>query len=215
MTNNDKFYETFGVHMTTGVSLCDICDCKEPCRECALYGHGYSHNQYVAPKKFLGPDSLSELINKRGKFKDTKQLILDTLSKESDVFIATAYLYTKNFAIYGIDVSEKWNNVAENSQALAMAYNKGWVNAMMEHEDKYSGGQLWFPVRKRLPGNHQRVLVTITRHDGCKVVRIAEYNSEKMIFNILENSEEWEANEKGLLAWMPLPEPYETDQEVN
>ena len=66
----------------------------------------------------------------------------------------------------------------------------------------------WIPVSERLPEDFQRVLVTIVRYNGDKIVRVAEYYDKKKFFQIKENDEQWEVGEKGLLAWMPLPEPY-------
>ena len=69
----------------------------------------------------------------------------------------------------------------------------------------------WIPVNERLPEDYQRVLVTVVRYNGNKIVRVAEYynrNNGKGTFQIKENDEQWEVGEKGLLAWMPLPESY-------
>lgn len=76
------------------------------------------------------------------------------------------------------------------------------------YEEKPQGE--WIPVSESLPEECQRVLVTIVNYREDKVVRVSEYyNREgKGVFRIKENNEQWEVGEKGLLAWMPLPEPY-------
>lgn len=68
--------------------------------------------------------------------------------------------------------------------------------------------QQWIPVSERLPEDFQRVLVTIVNYEGDKVIRVAEYHNWKGAFQIKENHEQWKVGEKGLLAWMPLPETY-------
>lgn len=71
----------------------------------------------------------------------------------------------------------------------------------------------WIPVSERLPEDYQRVLVTIVNYNGDKVVRVAEYHNKRKRFQIKENDEQWKVGEKGLLAWMPLPEPYKVESE--
>lgn len=38
--------------------------------------------------------------------KDKKQIMLDELSKESEMVVATAYLYAKTFVTYGEDITK-------------------------------------------------------------------------------------------------------------
>ncbi len=134
MTNDEKFYEIFGVHMETGASLCDICECNGPCKKCSLYGHGDDCNQYVEPKEVLR--AVASPSKSFGKDKpvmvNAKQIMLDSLSKESEIVLATAYSYAKNLTTYGINVTEKWNNVLENTREVQAAYSRGYFDALSE-----------------------------------------------------------------------------------
>lgn len=58
--------------------------------------------------------------------------------------------------------------------------------------------QQWIPVTERLPDTNGRYLVTNT-HWGAYEVDL----------NIFFNNQGW-LREKGVVAWMPLPEPYES-----
>lgn len=71
----------------------------------------------------------------------------------------------------------------------------------------------WIPVSEELPEDYQRVLITVVRYDGEKNVRVAKYRSKFKTFDCLENHEQWEVGEEGLLAWQPLPEPYQEEKE--
>lgn len=71
----------------------------------------------------------------------------------------------------------------------------------------------WIPVSEKLPEDYQRVLITVVRYDGEKNVRVAKYRNKFKTFDCLENHEQWEVGEEGLLAWQPLPEPYQEEKE--
>ncbi len=100
-----------------------------------------------------------------------------------------------------INISKMAQNVAEK--------------AIQELRDNGVFVGRWIPIDERLPQEFQRVLITIVNYNGDKVVRVAELHihSWNKVFLVKENYEQWEVGEKGLLAWMPLPEPYTGESE--
>lgn len=58
----------------------------------------------------------------------------------------------------------------------------------------------WIPVTERLPETHDFVLVTTKQKTGQMIMRIGKYNGS-----------EWSTGgaSTNVIAWMPLPEPYE------
>lgn len=67
----------------------------------------------------------------------------------------------------------------------------------------------WIPVSEALPKDMDRLLVTIVRSDGSKRVRSGHYY--KGLFS-MDNGDTWKETDKGILAWMPLIEPYRGDR---
>ena len=63
----------------------------------------------------------------------------------------------------------------------------------------------WIPVSEALPKDMDRLLATIVRSDGSKRVRSGHYY--KGLFS-MDNGDTWNETDKGILAWMPLIEPY-------
>lgn len=54
-----------------------------------------------------------------------KEYMLAKLSEESDMVIATAYVYAVNMRKFGRDVTEKWLTAVTQSMALDEAYVRG------------------------------------------------------------------------------------------
>lgn len=67
--------------------------------------------------------------------KDKKQIMLDELSEEPEMVIATAYLYAKTFVRYGEDITEAWNTAVQQKAILEKAYNNGYSDALKEREE--------------------------------------------------------------------------------
>lgn len=68
--------------------------------------------------------------------KDKKQIMLDELSKEPEMVIATAYLYAKTYTAYGEDITKAWTTATEQQAILERAYNNGYADALKERSMK-------------------------------------------------------------------------------
>lgn len=58
--------------------------------------------------------------------KKYKQALLRELEKEDVAVLGLAYQYAHNMYEYGVDITEKWNTVVENTANLEKAYQKGY-----------------------------------------------------------------------------------------
>ena len=69
--------------------------------------------------------------------------------------------------------------------------------------------QRWIPCSEGLPEHNMLVLITVRRYDNEIVVRSGYYYShgDDSIFHA-DNGNCWKIDDDGLLAWMPLPDPY-------
>ncbi len=65
----------------------------------------------------------------------------------------------------------------------------------------------WIPVSERLPEDNTLVLVTVKVRNRKPKVRSGYYYMDGHFH--IDNGDSWESRDKELLAWMPLPKPYE------
>ena len=60
----------------------------------------------------------------------TKEKLIELLSKEDTMVLSQAYLYAKNLTNYGVDITEKWVTATQNARALERAYREGYYDAL-------------------------------------------------------------------------------------
>lgn len=68
--------------------------------------------------------------------KKAKQEILDEMSKMPPMILLTAYLYSVNFTLLGVDVTKEWKTATEHAKALNAAYRAGYHDALQNLEEK-------------------------------------------------------------------------------
>ena len=65
-----------------------------------------------------------------------KESYIKELAQFDEQTLATALAYARNLKLYGIDVTEKWDTVVEQSEALKNVYNKGYYDAMTHKKER-------------------------------------------------------------------------------
>ena len=79
-------------------------------------------------------------------------------------------------------------------------------------KEAYIPKHIWFSINEKLPEESERVLISVNGKKG-KMVRSATYlgGSSKSFWS--DTGEFWDMNKdkdkNNLIAWMPLPEPYD------
>lgn len=61
---------------------------------------------------------------------DDREVILKLLSEEPIEVLQTAFLYSKNYIDYGVNVVEQWQTATQQSANLQRAYMKGYKEAL-------------------------------------------------------------------------------------
>lgn len=83
-----------------------------------------------------------ELLNQdaekeRNKKADVKQQLLDKLSKEPLMVISTAYVYAKNYVMYGEDITKAWTTAVQQASILEQVKIKAQTEAYDSFKKDY------------------------------------------------------------------------------
>lgn len=83
-----------------------------------------------------------ELLNQdaekeRNKKADVKQQLLDKLSEEPLMVLSTAYVYAKNYVIYGEDITKAWTTAVQQASILEQVKIKAQTEAYDSFKKDY------------------------------------------------------------------------------
>lgn len=106
--------------------------------------------------------------------KDKKQVMLDELSKEPEMVIATAYLYAKNYVHYGEDVTKAWATAVQQNAILEKAYNNGYSDALKEREERKEGKWIKYEKEFTESGTYRQIKRPVIECSICQE-KIAGY----------------------------------------
>jgi len=56
---------------------------------------------------------------------DRVDLLIEALKEYDEATLGLALMYARNMTLYGVDVTEKWDTVTQQSAAVHQAYTKG------------------------------------------------------------------------------------------
>lgn len=97
---------------------------------------------------------------------------------------------------------EGWENECQSKHPIKEALYA--AQKALEQEPR------WIPVTERLPDEGYRVLVTRITDENYKYMRVATYQGDCW----MDDTDKFnKPNPHKVIAWMPLPEPYEEDEE--
>lgn len=66
-----------------------------------------------------------------------KQQLLDKLSEESIMVLETAYVYAKNYVLYGADITKPWATAVQQASALEQVRIKAFKEAYNSFKKDY------------------------------------------------------------------------------
>jgi len=65
---------------------------------------------------------------------DVKKKIIEDLTQNDDGLLVLAYMYAKDFALCGEDITKAWSNALINNQFVEDIYRRGYEDAVKDIE---------------------------------------------------------------------------------
>lgn len=134
--------------------------------------------------------------------------------KDSEIY-QLAMIYAEKIMKYGLDITKRWETATSQSAALERAYMRGMqeqIDKFNQLKEEYHNG--WIPVEERLPetpkGYMDYYWCTLKsekyNETACKIVGYARFANGN--FWQLSREDSYIEGYK-IIAWQPLPEPYQ------
>lgn len=100
----------------------------------------YEHKGFIN----ISLTRLDEILKKYGVCDDENKLddnvrwqLLDKLSKESIMVLETAYVYAKNYVLYGIDITKAWTTAVQQASNVERVKLDAWAKAYDSFKKDY------------------------------------------------------------------------------
>lgn len=71
------------------------------------------------------------------KMDDARRQLLDKLSEESTMVLETAYVYAKNYVLYGADITKPWTTAVQQAAILEQVRVKAFTDAYDSFKKDY------------------------------------------------------------------------------
>jgi preprotein translocase subunit SecD len=129
-----------------------------------------------------------ELLNQdaekeRNKKADVKQQLLDKLSKEPLMVISTAYVYAKNYVMYGEDITKAWTTAVQQASILEQVKIKAQTEAYDSFKKDYENR-----LKTEMAAMLDKIRAEIIKYEGNCRLAVDEYPSCKQCTDNVFNS---------------------------
>lgn len=134
--------------------------------------------------------------------------IINQLAEEyqNDNLSQLSNKYWKCLTKFGVDITEKWETATQNAVALEQAYIRGRQDErdrFAKWQEEHNNG--WIPCIERLPEDDSICIVTVEYPNNETVVDYGWFDRIGICWYV--GMQEFRTS--NILAWQPLPAPYQ------